>query len=691
MIRRKKIYLSLLAGAFSLQAFSQSILFDTQPATGAISNLRIENDGRSMNWMLQTDGSQYSWIKENYGWGLGYFTETKAGRSTDYKWELPLEIRQAGKEVVYQAGDIAIEVRRYYKGNDLVEEYTFTNQGKQAVTLSDIGIYTPFNDNYPGSQVCLSARTHTHIWDGQNAAYVNATHMGARPPHLGLVLTEGSVKSYEIWERGPKKGHSHNRGVIAMNPADAHLKPGERSTVTWHLFSHSGWDDFRSKLLQKNSILAQCNRYVFKKGETARLEIRGNDALLQDCVVRKNGTAVAVRKSGGVWLAEAVMEQAGVVTFDITYDKGKQTRVECMVFDDYNQLIENRVRFIIDHQQLNDPSDPRDGAYLVYDNETERIYLNDTPNVNPVDRDEGAERIGMGILLTQQYLRAPDEKIKHSLIRYAKFIREQLQDESCRTWSSTDKKGRNRAYNYVWISHFYFQMYHVTGNKQYLTDAYQTLKSMYSQFKHGFYAIGTPIRVGLQSLKAAGMMEEYESLKADFIKIGDTYIKNGINYPRHEVNYEQSIVAPALMVLTQLYLETGMEKYLEEAKRQLPVLEAFGGFQPSYHLNEISIRHWDGYWFGKYEKWGDTFPHYWSTLTGAAYYYYFLCTQDISYKQRAENIVRNNLCLFTPEGRASCAYIYPCKVNGEKAQFYDPYANDQDFGLVYYLLVNEDL
>ena len=35
--------------------------------------------------------------------------------------------------------------------------------------------------------------------------------------------------------------------------------------------------------------------------------------------------------------------------------------------------------------------------------------------------------------------------------------------------------------------------------------------------------------------------------------------------------------------------------------------------------------------------------------------------------------------------------MYPYKINGIKAQFYDPYANDQDWALVYYLLVNHGI
>src|SRR5690606_32751969 len=143
------------------------------------------------------------------------------------------------------------------------------------------------------------------------------------------------------------------------------------------------------------------------------------------------------------------------------------THVDCKVFDDFEELLSARTDFIIDKQQMNKPTDRRYGAYMVYDNETNEIYLNNTKNANPPDRDEGAERVGMGVFLAKEYLKNKDEKIKESLLRYAKFIRERLQDKAYKTWSSVGKNGRNRGYNYVWISEFYFLMYKITNDKQY--------------------------------------------------------------------------------------------------------------------------------------------------------------------------------------------------------------------------------
>ncbi len=670
-------------------SMAQTVEYKTNPATAAIQELQIANDERDMNWIVNADGSQYTWITDKYGWGLGYFTETSSGKKSSHNWYQPSSFKN--DQATYKAGNIQIDVKRSMDNGDLIEEYIFTNIGQQPVSLTDIGIYTPFNDNYPNSKTCISARTHAHIWDGGSAAYINAMHMGAKAPHIGLVLTNGSVKSYEIWERGDRKANSHTRGIIALNPSDTELKPKATYSVSWRVFSHMGWNDFYDKLPKNGSIIAKSNQYIFEKGDAARVELQGDAMLLNKATISLNGTILPVKKADGKWVAETIVKGSGAMRFEIQYGTQKKTHIDCFAYEDFNKLIQERVGFIMDKQQYSNPSSAKNGAYMVYDTETNQIYQNNTKNPSPADRDEGAERLGMGVLLAKQYQLTKDEKIKESLLKYVFFVRNRLQDATYRTWSDATKSGRNRAYNYAWVADFYFQMYKVTGDKQYAMDGYKTMKSMFRQFGYNFYAIGVPIQAGLTALKDAGLNEQYETLRADFMKMGDTYIEYGLNYPSSEVNYEQSIVAPAIVSLTALYLSTGMEKYLNEAKRQMPVLEAFSGFQPSYHLNEVSIRHWDGYWFGKREMWGDTFPHYWSTVTAVAYYNFYLCTKDVSYQKRAENIVRNNLCLFFENGAASCAYLYPYKVDDKKGQFYDPYANDQDWALVNYLFVNKGI
>lgn len=36
--------------------------------------MRIDGDATGMDWIMKTDATQYPWVTEKYGWGLGYLT-----------------------------------------------------------------------------------------------------------------------------------------------------------------------------------------------------------------------------------------------------------------------------------------------------------------------------------------------------------------------------------------------------------------------------------------------------------------------------------------------------------------------------------------------------------------------------------------------------------------------------------------
>ena len=248
---------------------SDTVRFAVNPFTGAIDELTVEGDKHHMNWIVKTDGSQYPWITERYSWGLGYFTQVKGHESLKKEWMRPLVVEDEGKKVLYKEGDVLIRAERSMDGGDLIEEYTFTNKGGERIWLYDIGIYTPFNDNYPNSQTCITNRCHAHVWNGGSGAYVNALRMGFEAPHVGMMLTEGAIDSYEIWGRGRKTSSSHMRGIFAMNLPDMRLNPGESYRLKWRLFSHGGKADFRDKMLDKGGVLVSSDKYVYEIGEMA--------------------------------------------------------------------------------------------------------------------------------------------------------------------------------------------------------------------------------------------------------------------------------------------------------------------------------------------------------------------------------------------------------------------------------------
>lgn len=645
------------------------------PNTGAVNRIALPADEYHMNWIFSSSGEMYKWQKPEQDWGMGKYRLVNEN-STEERWTTPSQTKVNGQAIslTYPTRFLHVLVERKPAGDFYVETYTFKNITNKKLNIASLDIYTPFNDSYPDAQISATNRCNAHIWPGMHSSYVNAVRMNGQGKQLGLVLTKGAMQQYSIENRSRSNESSNTRGTIVLNTEPVTLQPGASYTVQWQLFWHNGWNDFFKIAKQLGFVKMETDKYVISKNEKLKIDI---DAM-QSAGIKKNNLIVP-----GI--------TPGEYSKKIYYDQGrKQTLLKYFVISSPANIINKRVQFIVNNQQMNDSNDLRYGAYLVFDNELKKMVTDASASVSPYDRNEGAERLGMGVLVAKWLRENKDEKVYASLLRYVRFVRTRLQTTDYQVFSDARQTSRHRGYNYPWVARLYLEMYFLTNNKVYLEDYYKTMRKFFGSFSHQFYGIDIRVVDGLSALSKAGMQLQKDTLLNDFRLMGNYFVQNGINYPKHEVNYEQSIVAPSITFLCELYLVTKDQQYLNAAKLQMPSLEAFNGRQPDVHLNDIAIRHWDGYWFGKEELFGDTMPHYWSTLTAIAFQRYFLCTGDLAYKKRAIGIVQNNLLNFKENGEASCAYIYPAFVNDKPGQYYDSYANDQDWALVFYEEIMEN-
>lgn len=690
------VYLFIgLLSLFVGKAYSQYTKFNihTDLKTGGIHKIMNLDDKHNMNWIFVSDGSDLSWQTEEYAWGLGYVTIAYGEKRETYQWKNVSDIFSSEEGTVYTyifPNFKLCIVRSFDSKGDFVEDYIFENISSSIIKLSDIGIYTPFKDWYwGGAEICLTSRCNAHVWTGMNSSYINAIRMGGVAPHLGLVLIDGRIDNYEIInieEDSEWKGWSNTRGGITLRPVVGILKPGEKTHIKWKLFWHEGRDDFYTKAIQSGFVKAEADKYFLPVGEPVNIRFTSHEKLdVVSCDV--NGESVDCQQSEKEITLSYTSGTPGDKVVRLTYD-GKQTNLNLYYSIPTVDLVDKRIDFIIQNQQIIDKSDPRYGAYMVYDNETKSIYkdhISDLPS--RADKNEGAERLGMGnaIALWLQQQPSVDKNAEKSILNYYDFVRNKLQTLDYKVYSNVDKSSKPRGYNYPFVATLYLELYRYFKKPQYMKDCYYTLRKLYKEFGYDFYAICVPVKNSIEFLKEAGLKAEADTLFNDYLLVAEEYLKHGIHYPSHEVAYEQGIVSPTVIFYLEMYLLTKENKYLEEAKKHMVLLEAFNGQQPDYHLNEIAIRHWDGYWFGKRTSWGDVMPHYWSVLTGKAFLLYYMATGEDQYLKRGKIILENNLCNIRNDGTASCAYIYPERINGKSGKFFDPFANDQDWALYYYL------
>ncbi len=238
-IYMKKNFLIAIGILLSPTVFSQfSISYN--PVTGAVSSISEKKDANGMNWVFSSSDPVPSWQKPGQDWGMGRYSI----RSQRHNWQTPSRIVVKGdaSSVTYNTGDLEVDVSRSVTDGFFTETYTFRNISGNGVQVDSLGIFTPFNDNYPDARTCATNRCNAHIWAGLNSSYVNAIRMDGVPSHLGLVFTKGSMESYSLENRGLDGGSGYKasnvRGTIIMNIHSFKLKANERYTVQWKMFWH---------------------------------------------------------------------------------------------------------------------------------------------------------------------------------------------------------------------------------------------------------------------------------------------------------------------------------------------------------------------------------------------------------------------------------------------------------------------
>lgn len=577
---------------------------------------------------------------------------------------------------------VTVEKRHLLTENGTLQEnYLFKNTTAFPIYFqeSDLGMFVSLPDSYVDSDECMRRHCHTHVWCGGEVSWIKAVRMSGVGLHLGMVLRKGSLENYSIVRDVEKS--SNDRGSFLLHPGIISMQPDEEYELCLEWFWFQNPDDFLQILKNEIDLPIVCmEQSTYFVGEKADVNICGKGkAEAVDISCDGEVLQWKSKDEDGSYTVSVQMPISSVGEKHIRIAiNGVHTKAVLYGCPELKKLMEARCKFIAEKQQEN--KGILDGAYVIYDKETKQRYYSHRD-----DHNGGRERLAMGALIALWLQENKDEELAYSLNLYIKYIYRELFDKE--TGDVFNDAGRNldwdRLYNYPWMTTLFMEVYKWKKEKNYILDAYKALKRYYEKDGKNFYAIGIHATELIHCLEKEGFLEEAQNIKALFMEHAERIKEMGLHFPKSEVNYEQSIVAPAVSVMLQAYELTERKEFLEEVEKMMAVLKLFNGRQPDYHLFENAIRHWDGYWFGKRRCFGDTFPHYWSVLTGVCYALYGKADGQKQYFELAKASLRGSLNLFQEDGWASCAMVYPESVNGIKAHYYDPWANDQDWALYY--------
>ncbi len=648
------------------------------PTTGCVQSIFLNGDENAMDWCRE--GSL--WGEPVIPWRCD-FNQHWIGNEL-----LSFEESDTASVAVIRNGKLQITAERSFtERKTFRERYTFKNLEPcdQFLQRGEVGIRTPFFDEQMAAEKSQRLRCDAHVWCGEEISWVNALRQGDSTRNLGLVLTEGSLDCYSIEHPKPipHEDRRNYRGDIILHPEAIDLLRGESYVVEWELFPHSGTEDFfeKARRIKKGFLDLRADFYTIFKGENFRFFFE-TDA--RNVGVTLDGEHVDAIRSGNRVEVTFTPKKWGEHKFFVTAD-GVTTHIALFAAKALDELIEERLRFIVRHQQYSRPESPLDGAYLIYDNTTKRYFFDDRLG----DHNASNERLGMGITIARWLQKHPDPEIYESLMKYVAFIKREIvnMDTGEVFFSIGRDLRRIRLYNAPWMITFMTELYNLTHEGEYLDFVYRAVKVYYTQGGEHFYPNGFSIKFIVDTVRGAGRNEQADEIEKYFLIHAQNMLDTGLNYPPMECVFEQTIVTPAVAFICDMGMLTNDPTIPEKVQAHLKVLERFDGMQPDYRLNGIAIRHWDDYWFGKSMLRGDTLPHYWACLTARSWQDYAELSGDKSFLPRAQNAIRNCLCTFHEDNTASCAYMYPFSIDGVRGEFYDEWANDQDFALYFALQI----
>ena len=641
------------------------------------------------------EGDSNNWILDDADWGLisGFSTESVSEEDGRIK------------VVLAKPRPIFVEIEKRMEDECYIERYTVKNEDvvEYFLTKDGFGIPFPYNCLYTPGQDILNKCCISHVWCGGDSSWIYSVRCHGDVPYLSMKVTRGSIEDYSIsYDVSRTVNGSFYRGAIVLHPEACVIAPGE--SRCWE-FQYRFTDEKPevAALTEPNEIRLSADKYSAQKNEPITIRFESNSPWT-NLKISCDGQELPYTREGNDATAVCSFETTGERKILAEVD-GKKTWIFVQVILPISEILESRANFIVEKQQYIREGSRLDGAYLIYDSETDSQYFDEVFG----DHNASRERLSMGVIVCKALQARYDERKMESLRRHRAFIeREMFDTETGIVYNQIARDNtRNRVFNYAWMSTYYFEWYKLTEEKECLIYAAKILLRFFELTSCARDAQCMEVFHICEALKKEGLCELTEEVKAAFLRYADQIKYGKVNMDGIKKILETSYVSEhpndRLSYLSQAYLLEQKEEYKLKAEDQFIKTQAFFAKQPDFHMNCINVRYWDRYWFGKRQSYGDLFPHYWSSLAGWAMTWYNKAFGSAQAKLMAERNLTGNLCVYREDGFAANNYLYPYKVVLfsskveeprpclETGTFYgknyDAWANDQDWALYYALML----
>ncbi len=348
------------------------------------------------------------------------------------------------------AADAALGVTETYTATEHRLDWTVTLTARRATHIGDLGFSIPVQGTNGATPADIFERGFLqHKFVSGAGSFFFYTRASGAPPFLLVTAAPGTSLEYvagtQVFAHSEKSGGEETRGTWRQPHTGKDLAAGATATYGLRMMWANSYDELR-QLLYDNGLFDV--RVV--PGMTVPVDLSARVALHTkariESVTAEFPAATSIQPTSTTGAAtplyEITFRKLGENMLTITHDGGRKTYLEFFVTEPMETLIKKRAAFLVNRQQIKDPSKWWDGVYAIYDMKAKTVRTIDDPDIF-IDRMVYALTCDDPGLAKAPYLAAknvsfPDKKEIESLEYYIKHF----------VWGGLQRRDDERPYPY---------------------------------------------------------------------------------------------------------------------------------------------------------------------------------------------------------------------------------------------------
>jgi len=358
--------------------------------SGVITSIKLPNDVYDTDYIAA--GRNIGDVTIRYRTGGGDWVKCGTAASSDSR-----TVRQVDPNLVTVAyaatsaeteGIRAITLDESYRlsGDSLTWTLRFKNTTKDPIELGDIGLPLQFNNSYRDSDstTIMTKRVIRHSLVSGDGSFMFLTRCNGKGPYLVITPNEGAHLEYFTQRRGPYTVFIHAKAQALSIDTDGTWRlpitsrmlapagtPGDEVAYSFKLQWARDYDAVRETLVKEGliSVTAAPGMVVPQKMPTMFSLATTQPINSVKAEFPKSTVLKYAGKKGDNNIYRVQFSNLGENMLTVDFGKGRKMYLEFFCTQPLETVIQKRAAFIVNKQQVRDPSKWYDGLFSIWDME----------------------------------------------------------------------------------------------------------------------------------------------------------------------------------------------------------------------------------------------------------------------------------------------------------------------------------